>query len=140
MRSFFLRGLLWLVALAMLAVAIASLWQQALDRYGGYWRYALEDASWVLSADARRLIEQSFAGAGKQPVIDHGLQVLTWGDLSGADFDNTSQPAGGDRPEPLTWLARRALAGRRHHRRQPASRCPGYLSPAAPGSCHAQAL
>lgn len=40
MRSFCLRGLLWLVALAMLAVAIASLWQQALDRYGGYWHYA----------------------------------------------------------------------------------------------------
>ncbi|MDA3919634.1 MAG: hypothetical protein PF501_02955 [Salinisphaera sp.] len=105
MRALVWRGVALLVGLAVIALASASLWRQALDYYGGHWVYAPEDAAWVLGPVARKLIDQTFADANQRIVVDHGVQILTWGTLSASNVDHKSRPTG-NRPGPLIWLQR----------------------------------
>lgn len=99
-----------LVGLAVLALAAQAVWHRGLDYYGGHWRYAPEDAPWVLSDAAKALVKKTFADAGDGAVVDHGAWVLTLGRLSGSTFVNRSRPPGGTTPGPVTWLSRQLRA------------------------------
>lgn len=110
MARFVFRLCVILLCLAILAVAIQTIWQRGLAYYGGHWRYAPEDAAWVLDDPTRQLIRKTFSGANGRAVVDHAGQVLTSGRLSGENFSNRSQSAGVTNLDPMAWLSQKLRA------------------------------
>ena len=96
-----------------LAAALAVLTPLAIDhvtqRLGGDFAHAPEDAEWLLSPEARALIDQAYAGLDGRPVQDHYVMLLSPGQPSAADADIPSYL----NPQFLSWLyPRRRLRGR----------------------------
>ncbi|HET7313795.1 hypothetical protein [Salinisphaera sp.] len=87
-RTAALAGLTGVLALALLVVIC---WPRWLARHGAGWTHDPEDAAWVLPAASRALIEQAFSGLDGQVIVDHGVGVISRGQLSGPDFSNHSR-------------------------------------------------
>lgn len=93
-----------LVAGLILALLFVLLWPRWLARHGAGWTHAPEDAAWVLPDASRTMIKQAFAGLHDHAVVDHGVAIVSRGQLSGPDFSNDSHERGNDVPAISSWL------------------------------------
>ncbi|MES1935061.1 hypothetical protein [Salinisphaera hydrothermalis] len=92
------------VAALVLVLLFVLLWPRWLARHGAGWTHAPEDAAWVLPEASQRLIKQAFAGLHDHAVVDHGVGIISRGQLSGPDFSNDSHERGHGVPAVSTWL------------------------------------
>ncbi|AWN15203.1 hypothetical protein [Salinisphaera sp. LB1] len=111
MRRFIARRrttLAWgfLTAVLALALLVVLWWPHWMARHGAGWTHAPEDAAWVLPAASQKLIKQAFAGTDGHAVVDHGVGIVSRGQLSGPDFANDSQESGHGMPGISVWLSR----------------------------------
>ncbi len=109
MRVFYSRVAITLLGAAALAVVGLTVWHTFLDRAGGAYVYAPEDAAWVLSENAQRLIEQAFAGLGEGGAVDYRVAIFSRGQLGAPAIDNDSFYRAHEAGEvaPLAWIAAR---------------------------------
>ncbi len=109
MRAFYNRVALTVLGAAALAVVGMTAWRAFLDRAGGAYAHAPEDAAWVLSDTAERLVERAFAGLSESGVDDYGVAIFSRGQLGPPAIDNDSFYRGRDAGEgaPLAWIAAR---------------------------------
>ncbi|MGB7757451.1 MAG: hypothetical protein WBL23_15455 [Salinisphaera sp.] len=89
-------------ALTLLGVL---LWPRWLARHGAGWTHAPEEAAWVLPEASQKLIKQAFAGTDGHAIVDHGVGIVSRGQLSGPDFSNNSQERGHGVPAIGVWLS-----------------------------------
>lgn len=108
-RMFARRIALLLVLAGALALLGLVGWRAFLDRAGGDFVYAPEDARWVLSGDAKTLIRAAFGGLDKRPVLDYRVMAISAGQLGGAAADNNSfyRRDRSGRAGPLAWVVGR---------------------------------
>lgn len=94
---------------AALAVLGKAGWRLFVEHNGGAFVYAPEDARWVLSDDARSLINEAFAGLEGRAVVDHRVMVISRGRLGDGAMDNASfyRRDSNARAGPLAWMRSR---------------------------------
>lgn len=80
-RTLIRRFVLLILLGAVLSILAAAAWHVLLNRAGGYFNYAPEDIDWVLSDDARALVDAAFAGVDDDTVVDYYVQVISQGKL-----------------------------------------------------------
>src|SRR5699024_5722981 len=76
------RALLLVVLAGVAAVVVVAGWRAFMHRVGGYFPYAPEDATWVLTERAQALVTAAFADVGDAPVIDYQVGVIAMGGLA----------------------------------------------------------
>lgn len=73
-----------------LVLLIVLLWPRWRGRHGAGWTHAPEDAAWVLPDASHKLIKQAFADTDGHAIVDHGVAIVSRGQLTGPDFTNDS--------------------------------------------------
>ena len=99
-------ALVTVAAALALALLVVVLWPRWLARHAAGWTHDPEEAAWVLPAASQKLIKQAFAGTDGHAIVDHGVGVVSRGQLSGPDFSNDSQERGHGVPAIGVWLSR----------------------------------
>lgn len=84
------RVLLLTIMGSLVALLVIVGWRIFLNRAGGHFQYAPEDAPWVLSDEARKLVASAFHGLGKAVIVDYHVGVISQGSLGDAEIDNDS--------------------------------------------------
>lgn len=88
-----------------LTLLVVLLWPRWLARHGAGWTHAPEEAAWILPEASQKLIKQAFAGTDGHAIVDHGVGIVSRGQLSGPDFSNNSQERGHGVPAIGIWLS-----------------------------------
>lgn len=75
--------------LAAAAVLLGAAADAVVAHLGGAWKHQPEETPWLLSEEARTLIDDAYRGLDG-PIRDHRAQLFSLGQIDGEDYDNRS--------------------------------------------------